>query len=293
MKKEHKFRSVQLIVYPYHDDFEELEEVRNKTAEVFVNCQLDPRVMDYILLHGEIDMFDFKSMKYDKASSRICYTKDFDHTYLAEEFEEKVRKFLGAFNIEEVKIPTAIFEKVRKAIQDKCEGFGGKKIDCCFEDHRVTFVGKKEDVSSIKQIAEKIVDKISEEAKFESVELKIEDQSKLKFLNFIDYFNKLIKDFPEMKILGIENTSGKPTLLVRAEKAKDLELRILNDAVNLSETDVNLSDHQLEFLRRTDCQLVNDLLKKDDVMLTLDDSKCSLQAKILFLKKFRDHEVII
>ncbi|XP_028405587.1 uncharacterized protein LOC114528176 isoform X2 [Dendronephthya gigantea] len=289
VKKEHKLRSVKLTVYPYYDDFE--EEVKIKTVESTFICQLDSRVMDYILRHGEIEMFSFKSIEYDKVNSRIYYTKDFDNSIRAKEFEEKVSGFFSMFNVEEVKIPTVIFEKVQGAIQDKCEGFNVKKIDCCFEDRHVTFVGKKEDVSGIKQTAEEIIDKVSEEAKYESVELRIDDQNKLKFLNFFDYFSKLTKEFPEMRILGMDSTSGTLTVLVTAEKTKDVELRIYKDVLNLSEIDVSLSDHQLEFLRRTDCQPVNDLLKNDDVMLTLFNSKNNLQAKILSLKKFHDNEI--
>ncbi len=167
--------------------------------------------------------------------------------------------------------------------------------------------GRKEMITFLPNLAEKVNSKvrlsllykkkISEEAKFVSEDFEIGDKNKLKFLKFIEYFKKIMEECPEVRIhSGMYSTSGKLTLLGTAEKIKDVQLRILQDLMKISEIEVKMSDRQIDFLRRTNCQIVNDELKKYDVMLMLITVKGvvrakGLQAKIFSFKKWDDNEV--
>jgi hypothetical protein len=286
-------------VIPYYDDFEELQEITTKTMEFSATYHIDPLVMDYIFNKQEIaNTFDFKTMKYDKDTSRFHFRKDFDDPKLAQAFDNKLKEFLHSFVKEEVKIPKAVYEKVKEAIEEKRDEFEAEKIDFSFDGYRVTFIGKKEDVTLEKRSAEATIDRISEEAKFETTELVIQDKHKLKFLNFIDYFKNVMSKFPGVKIHGMESLSGRLSLLGTAEKTKDVQLRILHDILKISEIDVKMNDRQIDFLKRTKCQIVNDELKKDDVMLTFVTIKGvvgakGFQAKIMTLTKCDNTEVIL
>ncbi|CAB4021318.1 poly [ADP-ribose] polymerase 14-like, partial [Paramuricea clavata] len=289
VKNEHIFQKLPLTVIPYYDEFDELQEITTKTTEFCGDYHLEPFIMDYIINHQEIETkFNFKSMKYD--NSTFHFTKEFDDSKLAQEFKNELKEFLHSFVKDEVKIPKPVFEKVKEAIGEKKAEFKAEKVDFSFEGHRVTFIGKKEDVTLQKRSTEATIDRISEEAKFETTELVIDDRSKLKFLNFIDYFKNVMIEFTGVKIHGMESLSGKLSLLGTAEKIKDVQLRILQDLMKISEIDVKMSDRQLDFLKRTECQIVNDELKKDDVMLMLRTiigavGAKSFQAKIMILKK--------
>jgi hypothetical protein len=299
VKKEHRFKGVSLNVIPYYDDFEELQEITTKTMEFSATYHIDPLVMDYIFIKQEIEnKFDFRSMKYDKDTSRFHFRKDFDDPKLAQAFDNKLKEFLHSFVKEEVKIPKAVYEKVKEAIEEKRDEFEAEKIDFSFDGYRVTFIGKEEDVTLQKRSAEATIDRISEEAKFETTEVVIDDKNKLKFLNFIDYFKNVMTEFLGVKIHGMESSSGKLSLLGTAEKIKDVHLRILQDMMKISEIDVKMSDRQIDFLKRTQCQIVNDELKKDDVMLVLQTIKGAVgakafQAKIMTLKKCDNTKVIL
>jgi hypothetical protein len=299
VKKEHRFKGVSLNVIPYYYDFEELQEITTKTMEFSATYHIDPLVMDYIFIKQEIEnKFDFRSMKYDKDTSRFHFRKDFDDPKLAQAFDNKLKEFLHSFVKEEVKIPKAVYEKVKEAIEEKRDEFEAEKIDFSFDGYRVTFIGKEEDVTLQKRSAEATIDRISEEAKFETTEVVIDDKNKLKFLNFIDYFKNVMTEFLGVKIHGMESSSGKLSLLGTAEKIKDVHLRILQDMMKISEIDVKMSDRQIDFLKRTQCQIVNDELKKDDVMLVLQTIKGAVgakafQAKIMTLKKCDNTKVIL
>ena len=282
---------------PYYDDFEELREITTKTTEFSGAYSIDPLVMDYIFIKQEIEnKFDFKSMKYDKETSRFHFTKEFDDPKLAQEFENKLKEFLYSFVKDEVRITKTVFGKVKEAIEKKHDEFEGEKVDFSFDGYRVTLVGKKEDVTRQKRSVEATMDRFIEESKLESTQFSIEDKNKLKFLNFIDYFKKLMTEFPGVQIHGMESSTGKLSLLGTAEKTKDVQLRILQDLMKISESEVQMSDRQIDFLKRTECQIVNDELKKDDVMLMLISLKGvvgakSLNARIFSLKKCDDNEV--
>ena len=298
VKKEHTFKGVSLNVIPYYDDFEELQEITTKTTEFSGSHPIDPLVMDYIMNHQGIESkFNLKGMKYDEQTSRLHFAKDFDDPKLAQEFENKLKEFLSTFVKDEVKIPKSVFAKVKEAIEDRKAELEAEKVEFSFDSYHVTLVGKKEDVIQQKQLAEATVDTISEQAKLQSTELIIDDKNKLKFLNFTDYFKDVMTEFPGVQIYGIENSSGKLSLLGTAEKMIDVQLRILQDLVKISEIEVKMSDRQIDFLQRTNCEIVNDELKNDKVMLMLvaieDVGAKGLQAKIFSFKKCDNQEVIL
>jgi hypothetical protein len=255
--------------------------------------------MDYIYDKQEIEnKFDFKSMKYDKQTSRFYFTKEFDDPKLSREFENKLKEFFHSFGKENIEIPKAVFEQVKEAIEGKRDEFEAQKVEFKFEGFRVIFVGKREGVAGKKQLVETMIASFTEEAQKESTDFQIDDKNKLKFLNFIDYFKKLETEFPGVKIHGMESSSGKLTLLASRKKTKDVQLRILQDLMKISENEFQMSDRQIDFLQRTDCQIVNDELKKDDVMLmmlTLEGAvgAKAFQAKIMTLRKCDNTEVML
>jgi hypothetical protein len=255
--------------------------------------------MDYIFIKQAIEIkFDFKSMKYDKETSRFHFTKELDDPKLAIEFENKLKEFLYSFVKDEVRIAKTVFGKVKEAIEKKHDEFEGDKVDFSFDGYRVTLVGKKEDVTRQKRSVEATMDRFIEQSKLESIQFLIEDKNKLKFLNFIDYFKKLMAEFPGVKIHEMDSSSGRLSLLGTAEKTKDVQLKILQDLVKISEIDVKMSDRQIDFLKRTECQIVNDELKKDDVMLMLLTIKGAVwtkgfQARIMTLEKCDNTEVML
>ena len=143
-----------------------------------------------------------------------------------------------------------------------------------------------------------MLDKFSDEAKKESVEVPIEDNNKLEFLNNIGYFEKLMTEFPKVRFYGMEGTSGKLSLLGTGGEIKNVKLKIDQDMAKISRIDVKMSVRQIYFLEYTRCKIVNDELKKEDAMLLLINVKRSvgteaLEAKIMSLKKCDDNEVII
>jgi hypothetical protein len=298
VKKEHKFKSVPLTVIPYYDDFEELQEVATKTTEFSGAYPVDLDVMNYILNHEKIEhKFDLKGMKYDEQAKRMHFTKELDDPKSTQEFENKLKEFLYSFVKEEVKIPKGVFEKVKTAIEGKKAELEAEKVECSFKSYRVTFVGKKDNVTRQITSAEATIDKISDEAKSESREFVVDDKNKLKFLNFIDYFKSIMTEFPGVQIHGMESSSGKLSLLGNAGQIKDVQLRILQDLVKISEIEVKMSDRQKEFLQRTDCQIVNDELKNDGAMLmliTIEEmvGEKNIQTKIFSLTKCDNTKVI-
>ncbi|CAB4032729.1 Hypothetical predicted protein, partial [Paramuricea clavata] len=296
VKKEHKFKGVSLNVIPSYDDFEELQEITTKKTEYFVAYPIDPLVMNYIFnKQGIENKFDFKTMKYDKETSRFHFTKDFNDPQLAQEFENKLKEFLYSFVKDEVRIAKTVFGKIKEAMEKKRDEFEALEVNFSFDGYRVTLVGKKEDVTRQKRSVEATMDRFIEQSKLESIQFLIENKNKLKFLNFIHYFKKLMTEFPGVKIHGMENSSGKLSLLGTTERIKDVQLRVLQDLMKISEIDVKMSDRQIDFLKRSECQIVNDELKKDDVMLMLLTIKGAVgtkgvQARIMTLEKCDNYE---
>ena len=299
VKKKHTLKDVPLTVIPYYDDFEELEEKKTKTFDCSGDYFVDPIVMDYIMNTQEIEKkFDFKSMKFDEQTSRFHFKKQFKDANEATVFTNKLKDFLQSFVKEEVKVPKTLFKKVKEEIESKRDEFEADKVEFKFDGSRVTLVGKKEDVVLKKRPIETAIDRISEEDKFVSEDLIIEDKNKLSFLNFTNYFQNVMTEFPGVKIHGMESSSGKLSILGMAEKIKDVKLKILQDTMGISEISVKTSVHQIDFLKRTQCEIVNDELKKDDAMLLLIDVEGAvgakaLQAKIMTLKKCDGDEVIL
>lgn len=213
------------------------------------------------------------------------------------EFKNKFQDFLHSFVKEEVKIPKDLFEKVKEAIGSERREFEAHKVEFSFDSARVFLVGERKDVAHTKQSVQTIIDKFICEAQMVSIDLTIESKNKLKFLNSIGYFEKLMTDFPEVRIRGSQHIPEKLTLLGTASNTKDVQLKINKDMLEISEINVITSVHQIDCLQRTQCTIVNDKLKKDNAMLMLIyveiavDAK-ALQAKIMTLKKCDNNEVI-
>ena len=297
VKKTHTFRDVPLTVIPYYDDFEELEEKKAKIFDYSSDCSVDPLVMDYIINTQELDKkFNFKSMKFDEQTSRFHFTKQFDDPKDVTVFKNKLIDFLQSFVKGEVKIVKDLFKKIKEEIESKVDEFEKDKVGLKFDGTRVTLVGKKEEVFLRKQSIEAAIDRMS--GKFVSDNLIIHDKNKLRFLNFINYFKNVLREFPGVQIHGIERDSGKLSILGMAEEIKYVKLRILQDMIKISEISVKTSVHQIDFLQRTQCKIVNDELKKDDVMLLLIDVEGAVgakafQAKIMTAKKCDGNKVIL
>ena len=259
--------------------------------------------MDYIVnLHKIETEFGFKTIEYNKTNSTFHFTKDFRNVQEADEFRQKLRQLFNSFSKEEIKIPKGIFQKLKEAIENERDKFGEMKID--FVGLRVSLVGKKEDVTSQRQRIEEMIDTVSEEATIESIDhsiekVVIEDLNKLKFLIFVDYFKNLMMEFPGVQIDGMESLSGELTISATAEREKDVlvtKVRIIEDLLHFMEIEVKMSHRQLEFLKKTNCEIVNRELQKHEVMLMLVsveeavDSK-ELRARIMTLRKYNDNEV--
>ena len=285
MKKKHILKVITVI--PYYDHFEELGENMNNTLEYTGDYLLDPQVMYYIMETQEFNkIFDFRSITFDE--EQFHFTKQFNGLKNAIKFKTKLNDFLLSFVKERIEVPEPIYEKVKKDIESKRD-----KLNFNFDGFRVTLVGKKEDVFLKKQSIEAAIDRISEEANSVSENLLIDDINKLRFLNFIDYFKNVITEFPGVQIHGTDGASGKLSLLGTAGKTRDVQLKIYQDMMKISEIAVEMSDRQIDFLKHTQCKIVNDELKKDDAMLLLINVEGALQAKIMSLNKCDDSEVIL
>ena len=299
MKKKHTLKDVPLTVFPCYDDFEELEEKETMSLDYSGYYHVEPLVMNYLILTHDIDnKFDFESMKFRAVGkAQLHLTKQFDELKDAEVYKNKLKDFLQSFVKEEVRIPKTVFEKVKEKIESQRDEFEDDNVDFNFHGFRITLVGKKEDVVLKKRSIEATIDRISEEAKFVSEDLVIDNQNKLKFLYFINYFENVKAEFPGVKNHDIQNSFGQLSILAMKEKIKDVKLRIYQDIARISEIVVKTSFRQIDFLQRTQCKIVNDELKKDAAMLFLTDIEGAvgvkdLQAKIMTLKKRDDNEVI-
>ena len=289
MKKKHSLEDVPLNVIPYYDDFEELEE--SKTSVYFG----DPLVMKHLMNTQEIERkFDFRSMKFDEQTSRLYLTKQFDNSEDETKFKSKLKDFILSFVKEEVKIPGAVFKEIREKIESKRDEFEADKVGFKFDGFQVTLVGKKEVVALKKGSIEAAIASTSV-----SIYFMVHDKNKLKFLNFVNYFTNVMKEFQfQVQICGMESPSGRLSISGTVAETKKVELRMSQDMTRMSEIAVKTSVHQIDFLQRTQCEIVNDELRKDNVMLLLInvegvvDSQ-SLQAKIMSLKKCGENEVIL
>ena len=295
VKQKHAIRDVALTLIPYYDDFQELQENQTKTSVYSGDYPVDPLVMRYIMNTQEMDKkFDFESINFDQQTSRFYFLKQFGDPKDATLFKYELKDFLQSFVKEEIKIPEAIFNTVKEEIESKRDEFEADKVEFMLDGLRVSLVGKKENVFLRKQSIEVAIDRASEEVDFVSVELMVDNKNKVKFLNFIDYFKNVMTEFPGVQIRGMER------LLISGtkEKIKDVQLKIYQDVMRISEISVKTSIHQLDFLQRTQCKIVNDELKKDDAMLLLIDVEGvvgakALQARIMSLKKCDGDEVIL
>ena len=305
VKKNHTLKNVPLTVIPYYDDFEELEEKKTKTFDYSGEYSLDPLIMDYIRNTQKIEIkFEFKSIKFesikfDGETSRVHFTKELGDSKDATDFENKLKDFLQSFAKEEIRIPKAIFQKVKEEIENQREEFEACKVHFNFDRSRIVLVGEKNDAKHlVETMIGNMIDRLTEEVQKVSTDFPIEDKNKLKFLNFIGYFEKLMTEIPEVRIHGSDGISEKLTLVGTAKKTYDVQLRIYQDMLKISEIFVRTSYRQIDFLQRTQCKIVNNELKKDAAMLLLMNVEGAvyakfLQAKIMTLKKCDDNEVIL
>ena len=298
VKETHSLKNVPLTVIPCCGDFELQTSMTTTKLEYSAKHRLDPTVMHYIINKQEIEKkFDFKTIRFDENTSQLYFTKEFDDPKDATEFEKKLNDYLDSFVTEEIKIPKGVFEKVQEAIEGKRDEFKTEEIEFSFEGLNVTLVGKRNNVTHKKQQLETMIDKLTESAQKKSTKFVIEDKNKLKFLKFLDYFKNLMTDIPAVQICGTDGMSGKLILLGTSDAIRDVKLKILEDLVKISETEVKMSYLQKEFLQRTDCQIVNNELKKEGVMLLLLTTEETaggkdLQAKIISLTKCDDNKVM-
>jgi hypothetical protein len=302
VKRKYRIKHVPLTVIPYYDDFEELQESETKTKTAYYSGEyhVDPTAMYYVMNEEEIKKtFDFNTMKFDEESSQLYFTKQIDNPKDVTEFLSKLEEYLHSFVKEVVQIPQSIFVKVQEEIKAKRDEFAAEEVDFRFEDFGVVLVGKRNDVVHKKsEIIKAMLDRITQEALKESINFLINDKSNLKFLNFIDYVETLMRAFPEVQIHGTDGISGNLTLSGTADNIKEVQLRMVQDLMKISEIDVKMSDRQIDFLLRTNCDIVNNELRKDDVMLLLVPIKDLVgtkawEAKIFSLTKCDDDEVAI
>ena len=306
MKNEHIVENVSLIVVPYYEEFnfdelhttDEKTDIEAKITEFQWDYDIDRHVMHYIDQFTDIQTKFGLRMTYDERTSRLHVAKGLDDPHLAAEFENKLEKNLRSFVKDEKIIPKGIFEKVKKTIEDKRDEFNAALVDFSFDGSRVIVVGKKDDVDVKLQLVETMIDdSFTEVGRKQWRELLVDDKNKLKCLNFIDYFVKLLKEFPDVQIHGTDSTSGRLLLLGTSEKTKAAKLKIDQDLANFTQIDVTTSVHQLKFLEYTECRTVNDELKNEDAMLVMmitegaSGAEC-LQVKIITLKKYDDIKVM-
>ena len=295
VKQKHAIRDVALTLIPYYDDFEELQENQTKTSVYSGDYPVDPLVMKYIMNTQELEKkFDFESINFDQQTSRFHFLKQFGDPKDATLFKYELKDFLQSFVKEEIKIPKAFFNTIKAEIESNRDEFEADKVEFMLDGLRVTLVGKKECVLLRKQSIEVAIDNVSEDFEFVSVEQMV-NKNMLKFLNFINYFKNVMTKFPGVQIRGMERLC---MISGTREKVRIVQLKIQQDVMRISEMSVKTSIHQLDFLQRTQCKIVNDELKKDDVMLLLINVEGivgakALQARIMSLKKFDDDEVIL
>ena len=233
--------------------------------------------MDFIRRHKEIERmkFDLKSTEYDEEKSIFHFTKEFDDRDLAKKFENQMHEFMDTFDKNEITIPKLHWKKVNETIESKRDEFDDAAVDLIFNNDNcsLSFVGKKQSIAKKKHLVEIIIDQLTAEANVKTRELPIAEKNKVRFLNRVGYFEKLINKFPETKVHGIDGSSDKLLLVGRPEKTMELQLQIMQDLMNISEIEIPLSDRQIAFLKLTDCQLVNDELIREDVMLMVTDTE--------------------
>ena len=300
VKKEHSFKNFPLTVIPYYEGFNKLQEIVNRTTGFSADYHLEPFIMDYIINQEDIKgRFDLKTIEYDKGNSTINITKEFDDLMMTQELKNKLNDFFSVFVKDDVKIPKVFFKNVKETVEkDERLESNASKIYFDFDGSRVILVGRKQEVELKKQSIEAMVDTISEDNKFVATEFLINDEIKLKFLTFIDYIKNLMREFPGVQIHEMDKSSGKFSLLGTAEKTRKVQSKVDMDLSKISKIEVEMSDYQIEFLKRTNSQIVNDELRKYDEMLMLVPKKevvgtGGLRAEITTLKTCAVDEVHI
>ncbi|XP_046838992.1 uncharacterized protein LOC124433275 [Xenia sp. Carnegie-2017] len=288
VKKDHVIKETSLTVLPLYDDFEELDESESKIKEFHGDIYADSDVIKHVLFHGDLLQFDLKSMKYDEAKSTVHFTKDVKDPKDGEHLTTRLKIFVDSFAKETLTIPTFVYDQVK---QDVLENRDESEIKVKFEKSGIVLIGRKIDVKIKKKDIQKLVDKLTAAAKKDPLDIEIKDKDKFHFLIAIGYFTDLLVEFPDVEIPGIEGSTGsKLTVLGTAEGVKNMKLRVFEDLDKIHVIKIEMSDRQIDFLKRTKCKIANEALKKDKIMLILKEVEGhvgakGLQPQLMFLKE--------
>ncbi|XP_046856440.1 uncharacterized protein LOC124449537 isoform X2 [Xenia sp. Carnegie-2017] len=288
VKKDHVIKDTSLTVLPLYEDFEELDKPENKITEFHGDIYGDSDVINHVLLHDNLLQFDLKSMKYDETKSTVHFTKDVEDPKDGEHLTTRLKIFVDSFGKETLTIPTFVYDQVK---QDVLENRNESEIEVKFENSGIVLIGRKIDVKTKKKDIQKLVDKLTAAAKKDSLDIEIKDKEKFHFFIAIGYFKDLLIEFPGVEIPGIEgSTGGKLTVLGTAESVKNMKLRVFEDLDKIHVIKIEMSDRQIDFLKRTECKIANEVLKKDKIMLILKEVEGHVGAKgfqpqLMFLKE--------
>ena len=292
VKTKHELRGTELLVSPYYDCFEELEDETSKDTSWRFPVQCD--IMSFVSKRYDIkSKFDLNSMNFDPEQEMLHFSKQFDDPKEAEILEFKLKSFLNSFVQDSMKIPQNVSRKLEELLEVKREEFQDKSVGVRYDPQCSTLflTGEQKHVDSEKKSLTTVIELLQEQLKPDSTEFTINDKNKLLFLNFIAYSNKVMTEFPDVRINGLEGTSGKIMLTGTKESVKDVKLRILEDFQGIAETNLAMSKRQIEFLKRDDCKLVNNEFKKSDAnaMLYICSAETPgktemLEAKLTTLK---------
>ena len=294
VKGKHVLREAELLVTPSYDCFEELPDETTTIKETFWKLPVTHNVMNFVAKHRDIESeFDLKSMNFDVKQGILQFSKEFDDPKEAENFESKLKLCLNSIVEDSIKISKGISQKIEEVLKERREEFQNKLVVVRYDPQcsALFLIGEQKEVTAKKQSLLTIIHNLQERLKKKTANLTILDKNKLLFLNFIDYSKKLMTEFPNVQVTGPEETSGRIRLIGTQESIKDVRIRILEDVRAITKTNVKMSKRQLGFLKRTQCKLVNDALKKDgtNAMLTIGSAETPrkagvLEAKIITLK---------
>ena len=281
----HRIKGFPILVIPHYEGFERLEQTPIEATEMSAVYIVEAAIMRHIFQEDEFPKkFNFQTMKYNHLTSRFSFTKRFNDLEHAKTFDGELEQFFCSIVKETLKIPEAVCEKVKDAVESKRQEFEAVKVEFSFDGFWVILVGEKKHVAQRIETINNIIEEVQRVAK----ELEINDKEKLKFLDFIEYFKKIMDEFPRVKIQEQQDGSaGKFTLVGVMEEIQKVKTRILDDITKISRIEHRISYRQLVFLERTDCQTVNKELKKREVMLILKDKQgvARFQATSIAMKK--------
>ena len=289
VKGKHVLREAELLVTPSYDCFEELPDETTTIKETFWKLSVTHNVMNFVAKHRDIESeFDLKSMNFDVKQEILQFSKEFDDPKEAENFESKLKLCLNSIVEDSIKISKGISQKIEEVLKERREEFQNKLVVVRYDPQcsALFLIGEQKEVTAKKQSLLTIIHNLQERLKKKTANLTILDKNKLLFLNFIEYSKKLMTEFPNVQVTGPEETSGRIRLIGTQEIIKDVRIRILEDIRAITKTNVKMSKRQLGFLKRTQCKLVNDALKKDgtNAMLSIGSAETPRKAEVLEAK---------